>query len=216
MQGSRPKTVPRRGGLAGLGVAALLLVAGPATAADAAKGEQIASTVCAACHGKDGNSTSPANPKLAAQHPEYLQKQLRDFKPAAGAKTAARVSAVMAGFAATLSDADMANVAAYFSSQKLKPAAAKAKELAEAGKAIYRGGIASKNIPACAGCHSPNGAGIPAQYPRLAGQYADYIEHELVAFRQGKRRNSAQMEAIAARMSDDEIKAVADYVAGLR
>lgn len=187
----------------------------PAAKVDVAKGQQIAQQVCAACHGADGNSNSPANPKLAGQHAGYLEKQLNNFKPQGG-KEAERANAVMAGFAGQLSDADVKNVSAYFAEQKLKPAAAKNKDLLEAGQKIWRGGIASKNVPACAGCHSPNGAGIPVQYPRLSGQFAEYTEAQLVAFRQGGRKNSAQMTAIAARMSDAEIKAVSEYAAGLR
>ncbi len=188
---------------------------GAAARPDANKGQQIVTQICAACHGADGNSTSPANPKLAAQHPDYLLKQLKDFKPQGG-KPAERVDAVMAAFAQTLSEADMRNVSAYYASQKLKPAFAKLKDSVELGQKIYRGGIAEKAVPACSGCHSPNGAGIPAEFPRLAGQYADYTEKQLTLFRQGGRKNSPQMIAIAARMSDVEIKAVSDYIAGLR
>lgn len=183
---------------------------------DLAKGQKIATEVCAACHGVDGNSTAPVNPKLAGQHSDYLYKQLQNFKPKAGAKTAERSSAIMAGFVATLSDADLRNVSAYYAGQKLKPSAAKSKDTVEQGQRIYRGGIASKAVAACSGCHSPNGAGIPAQFPRLAGQYAEYTESQLVAFRQGTRKNSSQMSSIAAQMSDSEIKAVSDYIAGLR
>lgn len=185
-------------------------------APDLAKGQQTASTICVGCHGADGNSPLPVNPKLASQHADYLVKQLQNFKLKEGAKEAERANPVMAGFAATLSDDDMRNVAAYFAAQPLKPAAAKNKDIVEAGQQIYRGGIGAKNVPACAGCHSPNGAGIPAQYPRLAGQFAEYTESQLVGFRQGTRKNSAQMAAIAARMSDAEIKAVSEYIAGLR
>ncbi len=190
----------------------------PAQAAkiDLAKGQQIAGQVCAACHGADGNSASPANPKLAGQHADYLYKQLQNFKVKAGAKEAERINPIMAGFAATLSDSDMRNVSAYFGAQKLKPSAAKNKDIVELGQKIYRGGITSKSVAACAGCHSPNGAGIPAQYPRLAGQYAEYTEAQLVSFRQGGRKNSAQMAAIASRLSDAEMKAVSDYIAGMR
>ncbi len=206
-------------GLAAFGATALLATS-PAAAqtgkADAAKGQQIASQVCAACHGADGNSASPANPKLAGQHADYLYKQLQNFKTKQGAKEAERANAVMAGFAAQLSDQDMRNVAAHYASQKLKPAAAKNKDVIELGQKIFRGGVAQKNVPACAGCHSPNGAGIPAQYPRLAGQFSEYTEAQLVAFRQGARKNSEQMTAIAARLSDVEIKAVSEYIAGLR
>ena len=188
----------------------------PAAKIDLAKGQQIAGQVCAACHGADGNSASPANPKLAGQHADYLYKQLQNFKVKAGAKEAERINPIMAGFAATLSDGDMRNVAAYFAAQKLKPSAAKNKDIVELGQKIYRGGVTSKSVAACAGCHSPNGAGIPAQYPRLAGQYAEYTEAQLVSFRQGGRKNSAQMTAIASRLSDAEMKAVSDYIAGMR
>ena len=206
--------------LTGLVAVAGLLSTAPARAqgakADVAKGQQIASQVCAACHGADGNSASPANPKLAGQHADYLYKQLANFKVKQGAKEAERANAVMAGFAAQLSDQDMRNVSAYYASQKLKPAAAKNKDVVELGQKIFRGGIAQKNVPACAGCHSPNGAGIPAQYPRLAGQFSEYTEAQLVSFREGARKNSEQMTAIAARMSDVEVKAVSEYIAGLR
>lgn len=184
--------------------------------ADPAKGQQIAAQVCAACHGADGNAASPSNPKLAAQHADYLYKQLVNFVPKTGAKEAERANAVMAGFAATLSDADRRNLAAWFASQSLKPASARSKDLVEQGQRIYRGGIPEKQVPACAGCHGPSGSGIPAQYPRLGGQWAEYTESQLTQFRGGQRKNSAQMTTIAARLSDSEIKAIADYIAGLR
>jgi cbb3-type cytochrome c oxidase subunit III len=200
-----------------LGLTALAAKAqGSAPAVDLKKGQAIASQVCAACHGADGNSPTPANPKLAGQHADYLYKQLKNFKPKPDAKEAERVNAVMAAFAAQLSDADMRNVAAFYASQKLIPSTAKDKTTVEKGRNIYRAGIAAKGVPSCAGCHSPNGAGIPAQYPRLQGQYAEYTEAQLIAFRKGERNNSAMMSAIASRMSDAEIKAVSDYIAGLR
>lgn len=177
---------------------------------DASKGAAIYDAACAACHGAAGNSGIAANPKLAAQHPEYLFKQLRQFK------TGERDNAVMKGFATALSDDDMRNIAAHLAAQKLKPSSAKNKETVALGEQIYRGGVASKAIPACASCHAPNGAGIPAQYPRLGGQFAEYTEAQLIAFREGKRKNNAQMSQIAARMNDREIKAVSDYIAGLR
>jgi cbb3-type cytochrome c oxidase subunit III len=185
-------------------------------AGDANKGAQIATQVCAACHGADGNGTAVANPKLSGQHADYLYKQLSNFKVKAGAKEAERANAIMAGFAAQLSDADMRNVSAYYESQKLKPSSAKDKDLSDLGQKIYRGGIAEKNVPACAGCHGAAGAGIPAQYARVGGQWAEYTESQLVAFRAGTRKNSAQMMTISARLSDREIKAVSDYIAGLR
>jgi len=202
---------------------AALLAAGAAAAqtaaapkVDLARGQQVAGQVCAACHGADGNAPTPANPKLAAQHAEYLYKQLVNFVPKAGAAVAERPNAVMMAFAAQLSDADRRNVSAFYESQKLKPAAARDKTLVELGQRIYRGGIPEKQVPSCAGCHGPTGAGIPAQYPRLHGQWAEYTESQLVQFRGGQRNNSAMMSQIAARLSDREIKAVSDYIAGLR
>lgn len=176
---------------------------------DLAKGEASFAT-CAACHSADGNSVIPANPKLAQQHPEYLIKQLQEFK------AGKRANAVMSGMAAPLSDDDMRNIAYFVSAKKAAPGTAKDKDLVALGERIYRGGIADRQIAACAGCHSPNGAGIPAQYPRLSGQHADYTAAQLTAFRDGVRKNSAQMAGVAAKMNDREIKAVADYIAGLR
>jgi cbb3-type cytochrome c oxidase subunit III len=184
--------------------------AAPAAKPDLAKGQAISTQVCAACHTADGSRGSPANPILAGQHPEYLVKQLQEFK------SGKRNNAIMKGFASTLSDDDMKNVAAFYASKSAKPGFAKDAQLVKLGEKIYRGGIAEKAVPACAGCHSPTGAGIPAQYPRLSGQHADYTEAQMLAFRSGARANSAQMVTIAAKMSDREIKAVSDYVAGLR
>lgn len=184
----------------------------PAKAAkpDLVQGEAKYTAVCAACHGADGNSGAPANPKLAQQHPEYLVKQLQEFK------AGKRANAIMQGFAATLSDADMKNIAAWVTSKKAKPGFAKDKELVALGERIYRGGIADRQIAACAGCHSPTGSGIPAQYPRLGGQHAEYTDAQLKAFRDGARKNSTQMSQVAAKLNDREIKAVSDYAAGLR
>jgi cytochrome c553 len=177
---------------------------------DLAKGQATSAAVCAACHTADGSRGSPANPILQGQHPEYLAKQLAEFKEGK------RDNAIMKGMSATLSEADMKNVAAFYASKQAKPGFAKNKELIALGEKIYRGGIADRSIPACAACHSPTGAGIPAQYPRLAGQHSDYTEAQLVAFRGGVRKNSDQMTGVAAKLNDKEIKAVADYVAGLR
>jgi cytochrome c553 len=183
---------------------------------DLAKGSAISTAVCAACHNADGNSAIAANPKLAGQHPEYLVKQLMNFKSADG-KPALRNNAVMAGFSAQLSDEDMRNLAAHYAKQTPKLGVAKAtKEQLALGERIYRGGLSEKGLPACAGCHSPNGAGIPAQYPRLSGQWAEYTNSQLLAFREGGRKNSLQMSQIASKMTDKEMKAVADYIAGLR
>jgi cytochrome c553 len=173
--------------------------------------------VCAACHGADGNSVAPANPKLAGQFAEYLQKQLRDFMPQKGKKPA-RESAVMNGMVANLSDTDVQVLASYFSAQALKPAAAANKDLASQGQKLWRGGDAAKGVPACAGCHGPAGAGIPAQFPRLGGQYAEYVAAQLQAFRSGARSNdpNGMMRGVASHLTDGQIKALAEYAAGLR
>ena len=177
--------------------------------ADPAKGAAVYNGMCSSCHGADGNSGAPLYPKLSQQHPEYLAKQLAEFK------SGKRANAIMSGLAAGLSEDDMRNVAAYLSSTKAKPGFAKDKELATLGEKIYRGGIADRQIPACAGCHSPTGAGIPSQYPRLSGQHADYTVSQLTQFRDGVRKNSLQMNQVAAKLNDREIKALADYMAGL-
>lgn len=177
---------------------------------DLAKGEAAYGAVCAACHGADGNSGTPAYPKLAQQHPEYLVKQLQEFK------SDKRGNAIMKGFVSTMSEDDMKNIAFWVTSKQAKPGFAKEKELVNLGERIYRGGIADRQVPACAGCHSPNGAGIPAQYPRLSGQHSDYSVAQLVAFRDGIRKNSLQMSQVASKLNDREIKAVSDYIAGLR
>lgn len=192
-----------------------MLAASQAFAQD--KAPAIAAQVCAACHAADGNSIAPANPKIAGQHPEYLQKQLLDFKPQGGNKPV-RESAVMNGMVANLSDADMKGLAAFYSGQALKPAAASDKALTEAGQKLWRGGDAAVGVPACAGCHGPSGLGIPAQYPRLSGQYAEYVALQLKAFRDGTRSNdrNGMMRGVAARMSEQQIRAVAEYAAGLR
>ncbi len=182
----------------------------PVPKPDLAKGQVISTQVCAACHTADGTRGSPANPIIAGQHPEYLARQLAEFK------SGKRNNPVMKGFASALSDDDIRNVSAFYGSKNAKPGFAKNKELVALGEKIYRGGIADKAVPACAGCHSPSGAGIPAQFPRVGGQHADYTEAQLNAFRAGARVNNPIMVAIAAKMSDREIKAVSDYVAGLR
>ena len=194
-----------------------LAAAEPAARGDSAKGQSIAARVCAACHGADGNSPTSANPKLASQVPEYLQKQLANFKPSAG-KRAERENPIMGGMVAALSTEEMRDVAAYYAAQRAKPGAVKTQDGLALGRKIWRGGDVTKGLPACAACHGATGAGVPAQYPRLAGQYAEYTEAQLRAFRSGERRNDANkmMQAIAARMSDPEIRAVADYIAGLR
>jgi cytochrome c553 len=177
--------------------------------ADLAKGQEKAA-VCMACHTADGTRGIAANPILQGQHAEYLVKQLTEFK------AGKRANAVMSGMAAALTPEDMANVAAFYNSKAPVTGVSRNKDTVALGEKIYRGGIAAKQVPACAGCHAPTGAGMPAQYPRIGGQHADYTELQLTTFRSGARANSAQMTAIAARMSDKEIKAVSDYIAGLR
>lgn len=196
--------------------AAVVAFASPAVhaqAVDAAKGRTIATQVCAACHGADGNSAAPANPHLAGQHAAYLAKQLADFKA-----NKDRKNPVMMGMATPLSPEDMKAVAQYYSEQKPKPGSAKDKDLVALGQKLYRGGNTQTGVAACAACHGPNGAGIPAQYPRLSGQFADYTAAQLKAFRAGERKNdpNGMMQGVAARMSDKEIAAVSEYIAGLR
>ena len=196
-------------GLATAGFAFANSPAAPTAKADPAKGKVLAEQVCAACHGADGNSVAAANPSLAGQHADYIVKQLTEFK------SGKRDNAIMKGMASALSEDDMKNVAAFYASKQPKPGAARNKELVALGEKIYRGGIADRQVPACAGCHSPSGAGIPAQYPRLSGQHSDYTELQLKGFRDGVRKNNAVMTGVAAKMNDREIKAVADYISGL-
>lgn len=189
-----------------------------AVKADPAKGEALYANgdsarnimACVSCHGAAGNSSIAQNPKLAGQHDAYLVKQLMEFKGPD------RNNAVMTSISKSLTDEDMKNISAYLGKQEQKPGAAKKKESVELGKRIYRAGIAEKNVPACAGCHSPTGAGIPAQFPRLAGQHQEYTLAQLTNFRSGVRKNNAQMTTISKRLSDDEMQAVSDYVAGLK
>ncbi len=197
---------------------ACLFTASVALAADApaapkidlAKGQATATAVCMSCHSFDGSRGSPANPILQGQHGDYLFKQLAEFK------SGTRNSPIMKGIASTLTEDDMRNVSAFYAGKQAKPGFAKNKEAATLGEKVYRGGIAERSIPACSGCHSPSGAGMPSQYPRLAGQHADYTEAQLVGFRSAARHNSSVMTGVAAKLNDREIKALADYVAGLR
>jgi cytochrome c553 len=200
-----------------LALSALVIIAGGVHAQDAAKAQQIAGQVCAACHAADGNSVAAANPKIAGQVPEYLHKQLADFKGQSGKKPV-RESAIMTPMVANLSDADMKNLAAFYSGQQVKPAAAADKDLAALGQKLWRGGNAATGVPPCAGCHGPAGAGIPAQFPRLSGQFAEYVAAQLRLFRDGARANdpNGMMRGVAARMTEREIRAVAEYAAGLR
>ncbi|ODV10897.1 MAG: cytochrome C [Rubrivivax sp. SCN 70-15] len=176
---------------------------------DPAKGQALAAP-CMACHVADGSRGNPAYPILQGQHAGYIVKQLTEFK------AGKRKNAIMNGMAAALTPDAMRDIAAFYASKQAKPGFAKDKDTLASGEQLYRGGNAEQRIPACAGCHSPDGAGIPIQYPRLAGQHTEYLEAQLNAFRSGARTNSPQMMAIAGRMRDAEIKAVADYITGLR
>jgi cytochrome c553 len=183
-----------------------------APAADASKAQPIAQSVCAACHGPDGNSPIPTNPNIAGQHSNYIYKQLTDFK------SGRRKNPIMAGIVANLSDADMRNLAAYFSQQKARGAAAKDRDLVLAGQKLYRGGDAAAGVPACAACHSPDGAGIPIQFPRLGGQHGEYTRAQLQLFRSGERANdpNSVMRTISQRMGEKSMNAVSEYISGLK
>jgi cytochrome c553 len=184
---------------------------------DLAKAKQTADQICAACHGADGNSPSPANPNIAGQQAAYITAQLEHFK------SGVRNNAIMAGMVAALSPADMRALGIYFSQQKPKAAGTKDRELALAGQQLYRGGNAASGLPACAACHSPDGAGIPSRYPRLGGQHADYALAQLKAFKAGERGmdkggkdvNGRIMSQVAARLSDQEMQALVQYTSGL-
>jgi cytochrome c553 len=189
----------------------------PEAKPDVAKAQQIVSSVCAACHGPDGNSPTPANPNLAGQQAAYISLQLAHFKDGT------RANPIMSGMVQSLSPEDMKALGAYFAQQKPKGQAAKDPALVAAGQKLYRGGNSATGVPACAACHSPTGVGIPIRYPRLSGQYADYTLAQLQAFKaaqrgmdkEGKDINGRVMAQIASRMSESEMRAVADYAAGL-
>jgi cytochrome c553 len=197
-------------------ILALNFVASPvfatekAPVAEKSPTEKTVQTVCAACHGADGNSVISTNPKLAGQHPEYLLKQLNNFKEGK------RANPVMMPQVANFTAEEMKNLAAYFASQKITLAKAKSNGAGSLGEKIYRGGIAATGVPACAACHGANGAGLPKQFPRLASQHADYTLQQLRTFRTGERANAPMMMAIAAKMTDAEMQAVADYMQGMR
>ena len=185
--------------------------AAPTTPAkpDIERGKQIATTVCAACHGANGVSPAPTNPHLAGQHGDYIALQLAAFK------SGARPSPIMQGMAAGLSPEDMHSVGAYFESQKPVEGVARDKAMVERGQQVWRGGIKAIGVPACAGCHGAAGHGVPAQYPRLAGQYADLTLGWLKAYATGARPH-AVMGPIAAKLSENDMKAVVEYAQGLR
>lgn len=190
----------------------------PAGQPDLDRAQTIAKDVCSACHGADGNSATPVNPSIAGQPAQYITLQLSHFK------SGLRANPVMQAMAATLQPDEIAALGVYFSRQKSKGLAAKDAALVTAGQKLFRGGDATTGIPACAACHAPNGAGVAKNYPRLAGQYADYTYAQLKAFKAGERGadkdgkdvNGAIMVAVAGRMSDAQMKAIAEYASGLR
>jgi len=198
----------------------LLLISGlAATSAMAADSQQevdtsavkpMVETVCAACHGADGNSTIAVNPKLAGQHEGYLYKQLSNFKDGT------RANAVMAPMVQSLSDDDMRAIAAFYAGQEPQLAKAKTNGQGSLGEKIYRGGIAATKVPACAACHGANGEGLPKQFPSLSAQHADYTFQQMKIFRTDERANAGMMQDIAKKMTEAEMQAVADYIQGLR
>lgn len=206
--------------VAALSLTSLAQANDPATSAvykgDAAKGQPLASAVCGACHNPDGNSLTSANPKLAGQHAAYLFKQMKNFKGGPEGKPE-RTNAIMNGMIAPYTEEQMKDFAAYFAAQKQTGGELKNREMLELGQKLFRAGDASKGLPACSACHGPAGAGLPAQYPRIAGQFAEYTEAQLKAFRVSERANdpNRMMQMIAIKMTDAEIRAVSDYIAGL-
>lgn len=193
-------------------------LAGAQAKPDLEKAKQTASQVCAACHGADGTSPTPANPSLAGLPADYITRQLAHFK------SGVRANAIMQGMSATLTDADMAALGAFYAQQKPKANEAKDADLARAGQRLWRAGDAATGVPACSACHGPTGAGIPRSYPRLGGQWADYSYAQLKAFKAGERGadpggkdvNGRIMGTIARAMTDAQMKATAEFAQGLR
>jgi cytochrome c553 len=198
-------------GLMALVYAAAASAAAPAALpkADLARGKQIATTVCAACHGAEGMSVAPANPHLAGQHGDYIAAQLAAYK------SGARANPIMSGMAAALTPEDMQNVGAYYAAQKPVASMSRDKALAQRGQQVWRGGVKKTGVPACAGCHGAAGRGIPSQYPALAGQSAELTAGWLKAYATGSRAHPVMSE-VAAKMSEADIKAVSEYIVGLR
>jgi cytochrome c553 len=192
----------------GLAASALFLAVAPAIAADAG---EVAAQVCAACHGPDGNGVAPTFPKLAGQSESYLNKQLEEFF------SGKRKGDVMTPTLASFSKGDVPGLARYYAGQAATPSGVADAGLAAAGKKLYEEGNPGSGIPACAGCHQLNGQGSAA-YPRLAGQYQTYTLQQMSDFKTGKRNNDRAkvMRVVAERMTEEEMKAVAEYTAGLK
>ena len=187
-------------------------ITGMAQAAGDAKAGQAKAAMCGACHGADGNSAAPNFPKLAGQGERYLLKQMNDIK------SGNRNILEMTGLLTNMSEQDMADIAAYFASQNMSVGAADP-ALVKAGEALYRGGKLAEGMPACTGCHSPNGAGNDAAgFPQLGGQHAQYVAKQLTDFREGNRTNdgdSMMMRSVAAKLSNKDIQAISSYIQGL-
>ena len=193
----------------------IMLIFSGAQASDAKKGAALAQGLCAACHASDGNSVIPSNPILAGQHYSYLKNQLNYFQVKEGEDSAKRENAVMLGIASGLSSDDIDNLSAYYSQQKIKPSYASNIELAKAGEVVYKGGDDSRGLPSCSSCHGPRGLGIPGQFPRISGQHATYTASTLKSYKNGSRANNNQMMQISSRLTEEQINALAEYLAGL-
>lgn len=198
--------------LAGVAVSYAAVAAPPK--GDPEKGKQMASQVCVVCHGIDGNGTEPTNPefpKLAGKQPEYLFKQLKDFK------AGKRKNEIMAGMAANLTPDDMANISLYYAGQKAKPGVVKNSALVAQGKKIYMDGNPDAGVPACAGCHEADATGY-GTFPHLAGQHTEYTFLQLMRFNTGERDNDKglAMQSVTAKMTEQEMRAVAEYLAGVQ
>ena len=199
--------------VATLSLVAVLGWSGSALAAGSKEAGQAKAATCAACHGMDGNSVNPEWPNLAGQHASYITKQVRNFK------AGERANPLMSPMAMILSDQDIDDLAAYFSSQTLRPTGETEPSKLKLGQRVYRAGNVAAKVPACASCHGPTGAGIPtAVYPHIGGQHATYVAIQLRNYKSGTRNNdpNAMMRTIAAGLSEDEIDAVASYIQGLR
>ncbi|MGC3981524.1 MAG: cytochrome c4 [Steroidobacteraceae bacterium] len=198
--------------LAAAGILTFAISATASAAGDVAAGQTKASAVCIACHGLDGNSVNPEWPSIAGQHEQYIMKQVKAFR--AGERT----NVLMSPIALTLTDKEIEDVAAYYATQKIKGQEG-AKGKVELGQQIYRGGVASNKVPACMACHGPNGRGNPAaNFPSVRSQYATQIALQLQAYKKGERKTdqNEMMRTIAAKLSDAQIEAVAQYMQGLR
>ena len=193
----------------------IMLMLSSAYASDAKKGAALAQGLCAACHASDGNSVIPSNPILAGQHYSYLKNQLNYFQVKEGESKAKRENAVMLGIASGLSSDDIDNLSAYYSQQTIKPSYASNIELAKAGEVVYKAGDDIRGIPSCSSCHGPRGLGVPGQFPRISGQHATYTASTLKSYKNGSRANNKQMMAISSRLTEEQINALAEYLAGL-